>query len=495
MNRRDALRSITLTAGVAGVGGLLPALSSCAHETHAPQSAPVLLLEPSFDRALPILPSAPPTLTLSAASATTSIRKGALSPSMSYGGNIYGPTIDVAMNDAVAVRLVNNLSVDTNIHWHGLAVPADMDGHPSRVAAPGSSIPYAFVIQQRACHAWYHSHVHGETGRQVTMGLAGSVLVRDAAEAALGLPTGVDEVVLMIQDKRLDMAGHQTYAPSASDIMNGHLGNHCTVNGMIGPVLATSRGWKRLRIVNASTARVFNLGMSDGIPMVVIGSDGGLLGAPQATRDVLLSPGERLDVLIDLSSLPAGGNAFLETRPFGGSATQGTNGVRVLRFDATAELGPSFTVPAALVPQPPISEEQAVRVRTFDIANIHDGGHDGHAGHGSMGHTINGIRYRMERTDIEVEANSVERWVFDNTKGTEVHPMHVHGAFMRILQRTGGRGTLATHEGGIKDTVLCMPGERVEVLVAIERHRGMYLLHCHQIEHSDDGMMLNMEVR
>ncbi len=495
MKRREALHVLTSGTGVLSIGGLSAVLSSCGHDAFGPAPTAVPLIESPFERPLPVLPvHAGGPIQLVAQASSLDIRKGASSTSMSYGGSMYGPTIVVRRGEGVDAQLTNQIGADTNIHWHGLLVPAEMDGHPMHVARSGASLRYTYTLNQRACHAWYHSHVHGETGRQITMGLAGNVVVRDAEEDALRLPSGNDEFVLVLQDKRLDVSGNQRYAPSMMEVMNGYMGEVVTVNGIAGPIVTTSQGRKRLRIVNASTARVYNLGTSDGRPLTCIGTDQGLLAMAEDVQSILLAPGERVDVLLDLRNAVGGEQIYLETRTFDGVTTQGKHAARILRFDVTTNKGDMSDLPTSLALLPTLDPNTATRTRTFDISNTHGGGHGGHGGH-EGGHTINGIVYAMTRSDVQAAVGGNEIWEFDNTAGAEIHPMHVHGATMRVLRRTGGRGILTAPERGIKDTVLCMPGERVRALVSFGPYAGMFLLHCHLVEHSDDGMMLNLELR
>jgi len=495
MNRRTAIHILSSGSGFVAIGGLPALLSSCGHEAFGPAFSAVPLVESPFERPLPVLPyhtSGP--VQLVAQSSSLDIRKGASSTSLSYGGSIYGPTIVVRRGDGVDAQLTNTIGTDTNVHWHGLLVPADMDGHPMHVASSGASRPYTFAINQRACHAWYHSHIHGDTGRQITMGLAGNLIIRDAEEEALKLPSGEDEIVLILQDKRLDASGVQRYSPSMMEVMNGYMGEVVTVNGIAGPVLATTRGVKRLRIVNASTARVYNLGMSDRRTITCIGTDQGLLAMAEDVQSVLLAPGERIDVLVDLRNTTSGEQVYLETRTFDGVSTQGKHAARILRFDMMSDGGYMNDLPTSLANLPALDTSVATRTRTFDISNTHGGGHGGHGDH-SGGHTINGVVYSMSRADLVGAIGGSEIWEFDNSAGAEIHPMHVHGATLRVIDRAGGRGTITPPERGIKDTVLCMPGERVRTLVTFGPHSGMFLLHCHLVEHSDDGMMLNLELR
>ena len=429
---------------------------------------------------------------LTAQLTTTTVFQGKTSNVLGYQpGSMLGPTLKAATGDGLNIVFQNNLFENSNIHWHGLITPAAMDGHPKDIVQSGNSFNYTFPVINRSGTYWYHPHPDMRTAKQAYEGLAGLFLVTDVEEQALGLPSGEYELPLVVQDKRANTSGNFYYLPSGMDLMNGLLGESVLVNGVHAPFTEVVAGYYRLRVLNGSNGRIYNLGMSNGAPLTIIGTDGGLLSAPEDANSILLSPGERVDLLLSFDGLPIGTEVFLESKTFENSGYQGQQAFRIMKFQVKAGQGVNFTVPAILSTYATIPENQATRQRFFDITN--GGGHGGHGG-GMVLHNINGRSYDESRIDETVTAGTTEIWSFDNVNGVDPHPMHLHGALFQVLDRTGGRGQIYPHEKGWKDTVLVMPGERVRVIVPFSQNTGIYVFHCHNLEHEDTGMMLQMEI-
>jgi blue copper oxidase len=488
MKRRDFIKRSSLSALTAWAGSSF-LLNAC-HTEEDMIGEPNWIVEGTFDRPLPIPTVVQHATSLNANVNTGDLLKGRTSQIFGYGNSLLGPTMKATTGETMDVTLQNSLSEETNIHWHGLILPENMDGHPKDVAAPGGSLQYTLPIIQRAGTYWYHPHSHGTTAHQVFMGLAGMFIVNDQEEAALNLPTGEYEIPLIIQDKHFE-GGNLAYSPSGEEIMTGYLGEHIIVNGLHAPFLNVVSGWYRLRILNGSTARVYNLGISGGIQLNIIGSDGGLLSAPEHVSNILLGPGERLDVLVDFSQLPVGKEVYLVSNTFSKYNLQGRQSFKLMKFSVNGASSNQFTLPASLSNVAQISPGSASKTRTFDIsAMVGMGG-----GGGGMGrHSINGKTFEMERVDETVQAGSTEIWEFDNTRGDEIHPMHIHGVQFQVIERIGGRNRIIASERAWKDTVLVMPGEKVRVVMTFPEHTGVFVFHCHNLEHEDDGMMLNYQI-
>jgi blue copper oxidase len=407
-----------------------------------------------------------------------------------YGTGILGPTIMIERGQDFSLRLENGLGQATNIHWHGLIVPAEMDGGPSQVVSAGSSFQYNFPIVQRAGTYWYHPHPHGNTARQVHNGLGGAFIVTDTEERSLNLPSGEQDKLLVLQDKRIGDSGNVVYSPFMSEIMTGYFGNHILVNGIYSPVIEVKSRFHRLRMVNGSTARVYNLALSTGKSFHVIGGDGGLLPAPEQLTSVFLAPGERVDILVDFSTSKRGDELYLISDRFEGGV-QGNEAFEIAKFRVTEEETENFTIPAFLSHFEPIDPSAVVNSRTFTLFRSNKSAAPHRPGGGMGMHTINNLVFDQTRIDARVKADTVEEWIFDNSQGDEIHPMHIHALQFRVVERTGGRNRLTATEKGWKDTVLVMPGEKVKLLVPFPSYRGKYVFHCHNLEHEDDGMMLN----
>jgi blue copper oxidase len=442
--------------------------------------------------------------TLTAQTTTSTIFSGKKSKGLGYqSGSILGPTIVVNSGENINVNFQNNLSENSNIHWHGLVTPANMDGHPEDVAKPGSSFNYNFTVSQRAGMYWYHPHPDGYTAKQAYLGLAGVFIVKDAEEQKLNLPSGDFEIPLVIQDKRITSEYDLDYSPTMNDIMTGYMGANILVNGVHNPYTDVTTRNYRLRVLNGSNGRIYNLALSNDASFTVIGADGGLLTSPKTVNSLLLGPGERADLIVNFSSYAVGTELFLESKTFSAGTTQGTQSFRIMKFKVIQKEDDSFTLPDNLSAINTISNSDANKTRTFDISN---GGMDGMSGMGGMGgmgnsgmmkgmHRINNKVYDKSRIDETVQSGTTEIWVFDNSKGTEPHPMHLHALQFQVLDRTGGRNSLIATETGWKDTVMLLPGEKVRLIITFGQNKGVFVLHCHNLEHEDDGMMLQFEIK
>ncbi len=445
--------------------------------------------EGAFDVALPVPTEVGATAPLTAKSSSFSMLKGKTTSTLTYQNGILGPTIRVSNGQVVTAKLVNNLSDQTNIHWHGLKVPANMDGHPNAPVLPGGSFDYVLPINQRAGTYWYHPHPDMMTGKQIHAGLAGMFIVNDSEEAALNLPSGAFEVPLIIQDKRFN--GDQLlYAPAMMDVMTGYFGETVIVNGVASPFLSVDTRWYRFRIVNGSTARIYNLALSNGADINVIGNDGGLLSIPAKVKEILLAPGERADVLINFAGLAIGSAVNLISKTFSGSNVQGLQQFNIMKFILGAASTDTFQLPSKLSAIAVLAPANASKTRSFDVSVAPGGG----MGMRDLMHTINGKKFDMVRIDETVQAGATEIWEFKNL-GDDLHPIHLHAVQFQILARSGGRGALTAMETGWKDTVLLMPNEKVSLIMTFPlSNKGMFVFHCHNIEHEDDGMMLNFEI-
>lgn len=206
-----------------------------------------------------------------------------------------GPTLFLNKGDSVNMHVANELMDTTTIHWHGLHVSAMNDGGPHIVIPPSTIWNPSFKVRDHAAMYWYHPHLHMMTNMHATMGAAGLIIVRDSAEAAINLPRtyGVDDFPLVIQSKCFD-AAKQILVDNASDSV-------MMVNGTLNAYLPIPAQVVRLRVLNASSERVYNIGFQGNLSFSQIGSDGGLRNAPVSLTRLRLAPGERAEILVDLS--------------------------------------------------------------------------------------------------------------------------------------------------------------------------------------------------
>lgn len=403
-------------------------------------------------------------LVLAAAPGTTDLGGGNYSTTWEYNGNLPGPTIKTNTGVTASILFQNNLPEPCITHWHGMIVNHDNDGHPSDAVNSGGTYSYNFPITQRAALYWYHPHTEMLTGKQVYSGLAGAFIVNDAEEASFNLPSGRFEVPLIIRDATLDNSGNLRYSPTAG----GMFGRFPLVNGTKDPYLKVTNAVYRFRILNGSNARVLNLALSNNRRMILIGNDGGLLPSSSDQTNIVMGGGERIDVLIDFRNLKLDQKVMLRDLN-----TQWD----LVEFWVASS--PGFPYAGALSTSSSIehlSNPVTTRIFSFDGMS-----------------KINGREYSVNRIDWTVPLHQTEMWKFVSN-GNGPHPVHVHGASFQVVSRTGGRGQVFPWEAGWKDTVLLDDGETVSVLIRFDGYTGVYLMHCHKLEHEDMGMMANFEV-
>jgi len=541
LNRRDFLRLVGWgTLGVAATGGVGSFLAGCSTETQTPDQLGTqtasrfpdhdlnLIAEPSEVQILPGRPT-------SIWRYRGEILSRDASTLQDLPGSYLGLIIRVNQGQRVRVHLHNRLDQPTIVHWHGLIVPPDMDGHPRAIIKPGGEYVYEFEVRNRAGTYWFHPHPHTLTGLQVYRGLAGLFLVSDEEEAASGLPSGEFDLPLVIQDRTFDQNNQLVYLPNGMmDRMLGFLGEQILVNGQLDFILAAARRTYRLRLLNGSNSRIYKLAWEDGTPLVVIGTDAGLLEKPVERSYVTLGPAERVEVWVDFAHWPAGARVRLVSLPFSGASMGGMMGgmmgpggtgstflngseFSVLTVNIERQAGETSTPPERLSALERLAEQDSInanRPRQFRLGMNGMGGMMGRDG--GMGWTINGRTFEMEEVarDEVVRLNTQETWMYDNTGSgggmgmmgdgmmQMAHPMHIHGAHFQVVDRqvlpAFQEAWDSVREGyvdeGWKDTVLVMPGEQVKILLRFTDFSGIYLNHCHNLEHEDLGMMRNYRI-
>jgi FtsP/CotA-like multicopper oxidase with cupredoxin domain len=452
-----------------------------------------------------------------------SVREGSAESLQTLSNSYLGPIFRVKKGQRVQVRLKNELPDPTIIHWHGLLIPEEMDGHPRYAIAPGKSYDYDFQVINRAGMYWFHPHPHQLTAPQVYYGLAGLFIVSDDEEAALGLPAGEYDLPLVIQDRTFDSQNQMVYlANGMMDQMIGFLGDTILINGTPNAVLDVKASSYRLRLLNGSNSRIYKLAWRDGTPLTVIATDGGLLEAP-ITRDyVTLAPGERVELWADFSGR-TGSEMRLVSLPFSGfSSGGGMMGGGMMGGVSSLPNGAPFDIlnlkvgeKGADVLPLPTRLSNIARHRVEDAVNQNNPRSFTLAMQGMI-HTINGRLFEMDSVarDEIVRLGDLEIWEFANLEGGRggmgmgmmnmemPHPMHTHGVQFQVLGRQIAQGNESTYQelsagfvdDGWKDTVLVMPGEKVQVLVRFENYTGTFLYHCHNLEHEDAGMMRNYKI-
>jgi FtsP/CotA-like multicopper oxidase with cupredoxin domain len=409
----------------------------------------------------------------------TELLDGQLTETWGLNGTYLGPTLRAERGDRVEVRVTNGVSETTTLHWHGMHLPAEMDGGPHQMVDPGETWSPTWDIDQPAATLWYHPHLMGETADHVYRGAAGMFILDDDEARDTGLPDdyGIDDVPLIVQDKRFDSDG--SLDDSTSFMSNvGVLGDEILINGTHDPYFEATTSLVRFRVLNASNARVYNLGFADDRPYWLVGTDSGLLEQPHETTRLQLSPGERAEIVVDVepgeravlrSHSPDLGVNFPQDRFNGGDDT-----FDLLEIRGAPDLDDSGPLPETLVEMEAPTEDEAVGTRTFDFTN---------------GHTINGREMDPGRIDQVVEVDTTEIWEITNDHGTP-HSFHPHLIHFAVLDVDGEAPPPPLQ--GWKDTIYVPPGSTIRVIARFEDYTDPdtpYMFHCHVLRHEDGGMM------
>ncbi|HEY4459772.1 MAG TPA: multicopper oxidase family protein [Pseudonocardiaceae bacterium] len=475
-----------------------------------------IALPAQFQKPLPIPQQLAPTrqtadtdyyeITQSAAS--VEIIPGIKTPIWGYNGTFPGPTIVQRPNRHTVVTHRNALPVPTVVHLHGGATPHDSDGYPTDVvlpdpshgtfpampamgAMPATTDPdavvtrltrdYTYPPQPRAATLWYHDHRMGFTGASVYRGLAGFHIAQDTAEQALPLPQGAHDVPLMILDRAFAADGSFLYPaldPTLRSVpgvqkqsTDGVMGDVILVNGAPWPVMQVDTARYRFRMLNASNARTYQLALDGAAGFTQIGTDQGLLAAPQPMDTITIAPAQRFDVVIDFSQHQVGDQVTL-TNQLGSDSTSA-----VMRFVVARATSDTSSVPAKLATIDAITPTSSMPQRTM---TFHRGADDW---------TINGRIFDPTYSEADVQAGSTELWTITSDFH---HPFHIHNSTIRVITRDGQ--SPGPDDQGWKDTVFVNKGEEVQLAIRFSGYQGRYVFHCHNLEHEDMGMMANFHI-
>jgi FtsP/CotA-like multicopper oxidase with cupredoxin domain len=421
-------------------------------------------------------------LELTVAATTTELGRGQQTNVWSFNGRVPGPAIKVALGDMVRITVRNELSDATSVHWHGIRVPNDMDGVPGvnqDPILPGESFTYEFTPPDAGTY-WYHSHQRGN--EQLERGLYGSFVVQDPKPKPYS-----QDIVWMIDDWLLDESGQLDPDFDSSDDIhhNGRWGTDITVNGQAAPTLAARPGERiRLRLINASNARIYQLRLGD-LDASAIAMDGLGVQKPLLAEGLELAPGNRVDLDITIP-VDASGNYIIGDRFTGidplplGTITVAGEPVEGLDFDPPTVEIPDWS--AAFDWDPTTTFNLAIVGEELTEAT----GLAGDA-EGTFRWTINGKSW-PEPTVHTATQNQVEKLRFVNDSGA-FHPMHLHGQFFQVVARNGE----PVREGHYRDTVLLSAGDVVDIVV-VPADAGVWALHCHIQLHAEYGMLALYEV-
>lgn len=470
-----------ITAMARSASPVLPVtLATLASPTVTPFSVP-----------LPIPPVLAPTSTdlttdyysLTPQTAVANILPGLQTPIWAYNGIYPGPTIRAKSGRRVVVRHTNMLPESLSMHLHGGHTPPDSDGHPNILVSPGSYKDYDYPNNQIPATLWYHDHAVDATGRHVYMGLAGFYIMYDDYETGLNLPSGSNDVPLLIQDRQFNSDGSLNYTLTDKMIVEGFMGDTILVNGAVQPNFDVGKRKVRFRILNGSNSRIYKLALSivgsrSTGSFKQIGSDGGLLSAPVTRSTISLASAERLDVVIDFSGYPLGTQLILQNQNESSS-----NLSNIMRFTVARNEADTSVIPSTLRTVTRMPESLATTSRLFELTKD--------TVNGRSVWLINGKLYDPARIDVSPRLNAVEVWTLYN-RSSEIHPIHIHDIEWQILDINGqspGPG-----DSGWKDVFQVPAWKKLRVIGRFTDHLGKYVMHCHKLEHEDHAMMAQFEV-
>jgi spore coat protein A, manganese oxidase len=416
-------------------------------------------------------------ITLTAAATDVQILPGAKTRMWTYNGTFPGPTIRRPAGQTTTVTLVNKLPAsagELTLHNHGNHSTSDNDGQPDTLlAAPaGGKVTYTYTGteaggNERGAFQWYHDHRMDVTGRNIWMGLAGMYIIDDPADPQ-SLPKGEFDVPLLISDRSFSTSNQLAYKFNAL----GVTGNRILVNGVPQPYFKVGDRKYRLRILNASNSRSYDLALSNGQAFTQIGTESGLLPAPVRRTRILIAPAERVEVVIDFAK-HLNQNIVLQNLAATGSLRQ------LMQFRVTRDLTDNSSVPTKLRPLPALDATSAV-TRTFEFDRERIGGR----------WTINGQVFDPERVDAQPRLGTTETWILKNSSGSS-HVIHIHDIDQQLVSRNG---VPAAPYELIKESWQLGIGETVVVKLKFTDNLGKFVFHCHILEHEDAAMMAQVEV-
>jgi bilirubin oxidase len=426
---------------------------------------------------------------------------GSQTETMGINGPILAPTIILNKGQQVTMQVTNLLFDTTTIHWHGMHVAPENDGGPHTTIPPFTIWEPSFEVLDHASTYWYHPHLHHMTNMHVQMGIAGMIIVRDPIEAALNLPRnyGFDDIPLIIQTKGFDN-NNQIVVETALDTT-------IMVNSTLNPFVQLPAQIVRLRLLNGSSERMYNLGLTNNLPFHIIATDGGLLNAPVQLTRLKLAPGERAEILVDLTGL---NGQFIHLMSYGSELANGIYGAQqpgmgagqsipnytlnplngsnfeVLEIQVIPQTNnPIATIPSSLVQNNPWIEgnSNATKTLTFNPQTMGPTAINGPF-------LINNTTFNMDVVNYSIPLNNTEIWTLQNNTPI-AHPFHIHNVPFYILDINGTPPPAEL--SGRKDVVLVPGGQgTVRFITKFEDFANPdvpYMYHCHMLTHEDGGMM------
>lgn len=409
--------------------------------------------------------------TIRAQQGSTEIFDGIQTKTYGYNGNFLGPVLRVKKGMNVTIHLVNDLKEDTTFHFHGLELPGNQDGGPHKVVKPGESETIHFTVKQEAATLWFHPHPMHETAKQVYKGLAGLFYIDDNNSERLNIPKsyGKDDFPLILQDKTFTADKQLDYDKVKT--LDGTSGDTLLINGVVNPKLTVNHKQVRFRIVNGSNSRTFKLHFDNHMTFAQIASDGGFLNKPYETQEIDISPSERVELLVDLSKVK-GNKVTL--------VNEDNKAILPIHLKQTIENSKPVNELNSLTLPDNIKNKKVTK--TIKLAGM------------AANVTINGKTFDEKRIDFKQKQNVTEVWEIENVNdmmGGMIHPFHIHGTQFQVISIDGKEPP--ANLTGLKDTISLQPGQKAKIAVTFH-DKGIYMFHCHILEHEDNGMMGQVKV-
>jgi blue copper oxidase len=422
------------------------------------------------------------------------LRPGNQTITSGVNNKFWGPTLIFKKGDTVHMNVHNELNDSTTLHWHGIHLPAVMDGGPHQIIPPGTIWQPYWKVTNNAATYWYHPHLHKMTQAQLTAGIGGFIIVRDSQEATLALPRtyGVDDIPVALTSR--DYFSDNSFVASNSDY-----GDYMLTNGTPDAEVSLPKQFVRLRILNAEIMRAYNLGFSDNRTFYVIATDGGLMDTAVAVKRVILATGERIEILVNLGSDTVGSaldlKAYNSGQPDGFPGGEASNSGEfgsllnnidfpVLHINVVSATSNAITsLPQKLVNNTFWSAADATLSRTVNVT-----------GQGPASFTLDNTPFNFNFINKKVAVNTIEKWTIINNNQFG-HTFHIHDVQFKIISRS--TGPIAPYEDGWKDDLYLPVSTSATFVTKFTDYSDSihpFMYHCHFVSHEDNGMMAQFVV-